>query len=90
MNVMDVPVGRSYTVVKSHDASHIHGTDGLGNASKYLPRVRIPKIPQSSEDLLEKLTKKYPEVQILTIGPLTNIAQLIRKDIHPTRIISMG
>ncbi len=67
MDVLDVPVGKTDTIVKSPDASHIHGIDGLGNASKYLPRVRAPKIPLSSDELLEKLTKKYPEVQILTL-----------------------
>jgi len=90
MDVLDVPVGKSDVVVRSPDASHIHGEDGLGNASKYLPRVRTPKIPLSSDDLLEKLTKKYPETQILTLWPLTNIARLLEKKIHPARIISMG
>lgn len=90
MDVLDVPVGKSDVVVKSPDASHIHGEDGLGNASKYLPRVRTPKIPLSSDELLEKLTKKHADIQILTLWPLTNIARLIKKWIHPTRIISMG
>lgn len=67
MDVINVPVGKSDIIVKSPDASHIHGEDGLGNASKYLPRVRIPKISLSSDELLEKLTKKHPDVQILTL-----------------------
>ncbi len=67
MDVLDVPVGKTDILVKSPDASHIHGLDGLGNASKYLPRVRVPKISLSSDELLEKLTKKYPDVQILTL-----------------------
>jgi inosine-uridine nucleoside N-ribohydrolase len=66
LGILDVPVGKSDVVIKSPDASHIHGEDGLGNASKYLPRVRVPKISLSSDELLEKLTKKYPEIQILT------------------------
>ncbi len=66
MNIIDVPVGKSDIIIKSPDASHIHGTDGLGNASKYLSRVRIPKISLSSDTLLENLIKKYPETQILT------------------------
>jgi hypothetical protein len=66
MSVLDVPVGKSDTVIKSPDAGHIHGSDGLGNASKYLSRVKIPKISLSSDELLEKYTKKYPDVQILT------------------------
>jgi inosine-uridine nucleoside N-ribohydrolase len=66
LSILDVPVGKSDAVIKSPDASHIHGEDGLGNASKYLPRVQVPKISLSSDELLEKLTKKYPEIQILT------------------------
>lgn len=89
MDVIDVPVGKSDVVVKSPDASHIHGVDGLGNASKYLSRVRIPKISLSSDYLLENLIKKNPEVQVLTFWPLTNIARLLKKEIYPARIISM-
>gem|GEM_PF-3216813 len=29
MGVLDVPVGKSYIVINSPDAIHIHGTDGL-------------------------------------------------------------
>lgn len=90
MNVLDVPVGKSDVIVKSPDASHIHGEDGLGNASKFLPRVRVPKISLSSDELLEKSLRKNPQVQILTFGPLTNIARLLEKNIEPSRIISMG
>ncbi len=67
MDVLDVPVGKSDVIVKSPDASHIHGEDGLGNASKYLPRVHTPKIPLSSDELLEKITKKHIDIQILTL-----------------------
>jgi hypothetical protein len=66
MDVLDVPVGKSDIIIKSPDASHIHGEDGLGNASKYLPRVKIPKISLSSDALLENLIKKNPQVQVLT------------------------
>lgn len=90
MDVLDVPVGKSDIIIKSPDASHIHGEDGLGNASKYLPRVKIPKISLSSDALLENLIKKNPQVQVLTFWPLTNIARLLEKEIHPSRIISMG
>jgi inosine-uridine nucleoside N-ribohydrolase len=90
MDVLDVPVGKSDIIVKSPDASHIHGEDGLWNASKYLPRVKIPKISLSSDALLENLIKKNPQAQVLTFWPLTNIARLLEKEIHPSRIISMG
>lgn len=67
MDVVGITVGKSDIILQSPDASHIHGTDGLGNASKYLPRVRVPKISLSSDELLEKLTKKHADVQILTL-----------------------
>ena len=66
LGVIDVPVGKSDVVVKSPDASHIHGEDGLGNASKYLPKVKIPKITLTNDELLSKYIKKYPDLQILT------------------------
>lgn len=90
MDVLDVPVGKSDIIIKSPDASHIHGEDGLWNASKYLPRVKIPKISLSSDALLENLIKKNPQAQVLTFWPLTNIARLLEKEIYPSRIISMG
>jgi inosine-uridine nucleoside N-ribohydrolase len=91
MDVLDVPVGKSDVVVESSDASHIHGIDGLGNASKHLPRVKIPKISLSSDELLEKYLKKDHTAQVLTFGPLTNIARLLENNaVEPSRIISMG
>lgn len=79
LDIIDIPVGKSDIIVRSPDASHIHGSDGLGEASKYLPRVRIPKTSLSSSTLLETIIKKHPDVQILTFWPLTNIAQVLKK-----------
>ncbi len=90
MGTTGIPVGKSDSKALGQDASHIHGTDGLGNASSFLPHVKLPKKPHLSHELLETLIKKHPEVQILTFGPLTNIAHLLKKGLKPNRIISMG
>lgn len=66
MNVSDIPVGKSDTTIKSPDASHIHGSDGLGNASKFLPKLSVPTVTFSSDKLLESCIKKDPRIQILT------------------------
>ncbi len=87
--VSDIPVWKSDVVSKSPDASHIHAKDGLGNASKYLSKLVIPKKTLSSDDLLEKYIKIHPDLQILTLWPLTNIARLVKKWIQPSRMISM-
>jgi inosine-uridine nucleoside N-ribohydrolase len=85
-------IGQGKDNSKSSDASHIHGGDGLGNASNYLPKVKVPKKILSSADLIEKILGKYPETQILIFGPMTNIAQHIEKNNTTpiNRVIAMG
>jgi pyrimidine-specific ribonucleoside hydrolase len=99
LDVSDIPVGRADTSSQpstTGDASHIHGTDGLGDASRHLPIRTMPKKVLSSRHLIKKVIKKHPETQILTFGPLTNIATYLfenseKKSFHmPIRIISMG
>lgn len=90
MEITTIPVGKADIVIKSPDASHIHGKDGLGDASQFLRPVTLPKKALSSSSLLESLVKKYPDVQLLVTGPMTNIGALIKKKIYPARIIAMG
>lgn len=91
MGITDISVGQSTFASKSADASHIHGKDGLGNASKLLPKVTIPKNIFSSAELIEKTLKKYPETQILCFGPMTNIAHYLDKNkLYTGRVIAMG
>lgn len=76
------------------DASHIHGSDGLGEASRFLPKVKAPKKIFTSRELIKKNIKNYPDTQVLVFGPMTNIAQYIASKEgkkHPiNRVIAMG
>ena len=65
MGVSGIPVGKTEIVVSAKDASHIHGKDGLGDASRFLAPVKVPSKPLSSTKLLADLVKKHPEAQIL-------------------------
>lgn len=76
--VDDIVVGRGVALPEqlfSH-ASHIHGSDGMGNLSQTLPpgRRRFADSPPS-EKLIIDLLNRYPdEVTIVGIAPLTNLA----------------
>lgn len=91
MNISDVPVGRWDIDKKSEDAAHIHGNDGLWNASNYLEKIKVPKSPISSAALIQDTLKKFPETQVLIFGPMTNIAHYMRlKNAIPLhRVIAM-
>lgn len=60
------------------DAGAIHGTDGLGGVE--LPEPINQVEAQHAVDYLIEATKLHPEVTIVAVGPLTNIALAIRKD----------
>ncbi len=92
MSVSDIQIGQGTNKSGSDDASHIHGDDGLGNASNFLSKVKTPKKPLNSADIITKTLAKYPETQVLIFGPMTNIAHyIIRQDSTPiNRVIAMG
>jgi|TARA_B110000263_G_C15306166_1_gene510501 purine nucleosidase len=64
---------------KLETSKFFHGKDGLGDSGPY-----IPKINEENKDAVSKivsLIKKYPhEIEIIAIGPLTNIAKVFQKD----------
>jgi inosine-uridine nucleoside N-ribohydrolase len=77
-DVDDIVVGRGMQLPEQlvADASHIHGSDGMGNLSQTLPpgRRRFADAPLS-EKLLIDLLNRYPgEVTVVAIAPLTNLA----------------
>ena len=74
-------------------AAHVHGSDGLGDATQLLrddgsrlypdPESRLAAI--SAVDLIIELAGRYPdELVLVPVGPLTNIAKAIIK--HPARM----
>ena len=84
-------------------AAYVHGEDGLGNTSRLRSadgRLLYP--PANTEvssiagvDLILEMAARYPdELVIVTLGPLTNIAKAIRKDVPKMRrlrkIVVMG
>ncbi len=92
MEVSDIQIGKGTSKNWSSDASHIHGDDGLGNASNFLPKVQIPKKPLKSSEVITKTLEKHPETQILVFGPMTNIAHYVEQNnsMAISRVIAMG
>ncbi len=81
----------------------VHGSDGLGELSRYRNPDGSPRYPEPQEspapipaaDLILELVGRYPgEITLITLGPLTNVAQALRRD-HETmrkvqQVVSMG
>ena len=70
-------------------AAHVHGDDGLGNVSQLRNADGSPLYPPantrisstSGVDLILEMVTRYPdELTLVALGPLTNVAQAIRKD----------
>ncbi|PVZ96430.1 nucleoside hydrolase [Amnibacterium flavum] len=62
-------------------ATHVHGTDGLGDAGLPLDVSTAPDA-RSAIELIDELATRYPgRLRILAIGPLTNLAAALRA--HP-------
>ncbi|GAX38217.1 nucleoside hydrolase [Nodularia sp. NIES-3585] len=74
----DIEVGRGIPVKREalEDASHIHGSDGMGNLSHTLPPAthNFEKARCSDEIIIDKLNTHPGEITIVAIGPLTNLA----------------
>lgn len=84
-------------------AGEVHGEDGLGGLSRYqnpdgLPRYPPPQVNVAkvdAADLILEIIDRYPgEITLITLGPLTNIAQALLRDrdtMHKvSRVVSMG
>jgi inosine-uridine nucleoside N-ribohydrolase len=85
------------------DASHVHGADGLGNISNLAgpdgsPRYPAPRATacdQEAVDLILDIVKKSPgKITLIAVGPLTNVAMAIERDVAAMRqlaeLIVMG
>ncbi|MDA7594645.1 nucleoside hydrolase [Acidimicrobiia bacterium] len=77
----DVPVyvGADAPLVKKREhADWFHGPDGMGNMN-----YAAPKLQETNEDFIEVLNNhinQHPdEITLVTLGPLTNVANFIKK-----------
>ncbi|HOK53322.1 MAG TPA: nucleoside hydrolase [Armatimonadota bacterium] len=70
-------------------APEVHGSDGVGGITEILlsdgsrkyPEPEMPVDRRTGSQLILELARKYgPELTIITLGPLTNIAQAIMAD----------
>jgi purine nucleosidase len=58
---------------------HIHGATGTGTVT--LPPAGLGPVPQDAPDLLIRLAKEHAgELRLVTVGPLTNIAEALRRE----------
>ena len=75
-----VYVGASTALVeKGNRASHVHGEDGLGDAG--IPRSSRSLELEPAAQALVRLGKENPgELELIAIGPLTNLALALRLD----------
>ena len=85
----DVPVaaGAARPLVRDlHVAAHVHGESGLDGPE--LPAAGARPLEQHAVDfLLEQVT---PEVVLVPVGPLTNVALALDRGLRPERIVLMG
>ncbi|MHA2116374.1 MAG: nucleoside hydrolase [Candidatus Thorarchaeota archaeon] len=60
-------------------AEYVHGQDGLGNMN--LPPPAIEKQSGHAIDVIIEMARRFPgELEIITLGPLTNLAMAILKE----------
>jgi len=64
-------------------AEYVHGSDGIGDMN--LPSPKIQTMKNDYIQILKEIIEEIPnDLILITLGPLTNIAQLIKK--HPNTI----
>ncbi|HEY7038101.1 MAG TPA: nucleoside hydrolase [Methylomirabilota bacterium] len=84
-------------------AAHFHGDDGLGNLDRLVdaegrPRYAAPPIPletrPGAEAILDEVDRWGPELTIVALGPLTNLAAALAIDARrlagAARVVVMG
>ncbi|WP_158823643.1 nucleoside hydrolase [Granulicella sp. S156] len=68
------------------DASWFHGRDGLGDQG-YQPKTRVPE-DVLAVDAIVRTVEANPGIEIITLGPLTNLALALRR--RPDLASSIG
>ncbi|MFJ6653382.1 nucleoside hydrolase [Microbacterium sp. NPDC091313] len=67
-------------------APHVHGADGVGGTAGE-PGERRPD-PRDAVTLLADLATQHPGLEVLALGPLTNLAAFA--DAHPDLVATLG
>lgn len=79
---VDVPVHAGADrplLVPLSTGQHVHGNDGMGDIG--LPLTGRAAAPGHAVDALIEASHRYPgELELVTLGPLTNIALAVRRD----------
>jgi purine nucleosidase len=79
---IDVPLARGADGPlegEPHIAWHVHGRDGLGDRGYERPEPRI--VDEPAAEVLVRLGREQPgELDLLALGPLTNLALALRLD----------
>jgi len=74
-------------------ARNVHGEDGMGDQGLIYP-TRKPETGHAVDAILDIVAQNPGEIEIVTIGPATNIARAVMKDAETMRkvkrIFSMG
>ncbi|MCA9884573.1 MAG: nucleoside hydrolase, partial [Anaerolineae bacterium] len=76
----DVPVyhGAEVPLIREpYRAEWFHGDDGMGNM--HYPAPKMQPQPEHAVDKIIKLIRENPGIELVTLGPLTNIALAIGK-----------
>ena len=92
----DIPVARGCSrplAGRTIDAGHVHGKNGIGNIELPEPQKKTVDRP-ASELIASTLTSSPGEITIVTIGPLTNLAEALQSNpeiAHSAReVVIMG
>jgi purine nucleosidase len=79
---LDVPVARGANkplLAPLHEATHVHGDDGLANTNLAPPRRQ--ETGEHAVDQIIRLSHEYPrELTVLAFGPLTNLGIAFVRD----------
>ena len=83
---LDIPVARGAAGPllenrRRDGAAHVHGEDGLGGLSQQLPRPGLALDARPAHELICEMVNAHPgEIELVAVGPLTNLALALRHD----------
>jgi inosine-uridine nucleoside N-ribohydrolase len=85
----EIPVagGAAFPLVRRLvTAAYVHGNNGLGGVE--FPEAKIKPVPETATELIRRIIRANPgEITIAAVGPLTNIATVLKSDPGIARLI---